>query len=146
MVFCCKGFWRKVEMYLLVCLTAWLYVVFKQGCCDSNNLVLHFKMIIQVCFLFRAGFRFRLLFNVVLLYRPPFNRPPQMPEPDFPCQPPMTPFKQFLIAQDDSISEEEAVKRYNQYKLDFKKNQLNEYFLAHKHEEWSVLQCRMISC
>lgn len=61
-----------------------------------------------------------------------------MPEPEYPCQPPMTPFKQFLSSQDDSISEEEAVKRYNQYKLDFKKTQLNEYFLAHKHEEWSV--------
>ena len=61
-----------------------------------------------------------------------------MPEPEYPCQPPMTPFKQFLSTQDDSISEEEAVKRYNQYKLDFKKTQLNEYFLAHKHEEWWV--------
>lgn len=57
-------------------------------------------------------------------------------EPDFPCQPPMTPFKQFLASQDDSISEEDAVKKYNHYKLEFKKTQLNEYFLAHKNEEW----------
>lgn len=61
---------------------------------------------------------------------------PQMPEPEFPCQPPLIPFKQFLASQDDTISEEEAVARYNQYKLDFKKTQLNEYFLAHKDEEW----------
>lgn len=51
----------------------------------------------------------------------------------------MIPFKQFLGSQDDSISEEEAVKRYNQYKLDFKKTQLSEYFLKHKDEEWCVL-------
>jgi len=65
----------------------------------------------------------------------PFPRPP-VQDPEFPCQPPMIPFKQFLSSQDDSISEEEAVKRYNQYKLEFKKTQLNEYFLAHKQEEW----------
>jgi len=62
----------------------------------------------------------------------------QIPDPEYPCQPPMVLFKQFLANQDESISEEEAVKRYNQYKLEFKKTQLNDFFLAHKDEEWLV--------
>lgn len=73
--------------------------------------------------------------NLTLLL---LNCRPPIPDPEYPCQPPMIPFKQFLASQDDSISEEEAVKRYNQYKLDFKKTQLNEYFLKHKDEEWWV--------
>lgn len=51
----------------------------------------------------------------------------------------MQSFKQFLQTQDDNISDEEAIRKYNEYKLDFKRLQLNEFFVAHKDEEWLVL-------
>lgn len=37
---------------------------------------------------------------------------------------------------DDSVDETEAVKRYNQYKLDFRRQQLQDFFLLHKDQEW----------
>ncbi|XP_041473947.1 serrate RNA effector molecule homolog isoform X3 [Lytechinus variegatus] len=48
----------------------------------------------------------------------------------------MLSFKQFLAKQEDSIDDQEAVKKYNAYKLEFHKAQLSEFFLAHKDEEW----------
>lgn len=45
-------------------------------------------------------------------------------------------FKQFLASQDDNISDEEAMKRFNDYKMDFRKQQIKEFFLQHKDEEW----------
>lgn len=57
-------------------------------------------------------------------------------EPDFPTQPPLLTFKQYLTQQDDAISEEDAIKRYNDYKIDFKRQQISEFFLTHKEEEW----------
>lgn len=45
-------------------------------------------------------------------------------------------FKQFLTTQEDNIDDQEAVKKYNEYKLEFKKGQLSDFFLAHKDEEW----------
>ena len=48
----------------------------------------------------------------------------------------MLTFKQFLTQQDDTIGEEDAIKKYNEYKLDFKRQQISEFFLAHKEEEW----------
>ncbi|XP_076354996.1 arsenic resistance protein 2 isoform X4 [Tachypleus tridentatus] len=51
-------------------------------------------------------------------------------------QPPMMTFKQFLAAQDDNIGDQEAIKKYNEYKLDFKRQQINEFFISHKEEEW----------
>ncbi|XP_071493608.1 serrate RNA effector molecule homolog [Diadema antillarum] len=48
----------------------------------------------------------------------------------------MLSFKQFLASQEDSIDDQEAVKKYNEYKLEFHKAQLSEFFLAHKDEEW----------
>ena len=48
----------------------------------------------------------------------------------------MMAFKQFLGSQDDSIGDEEAVRKYNDYKDEFKRQQLNEFFLSHKEEEW----------
>uniref|UniRef100_A0AAQ5Z5W6 Serrate, RNA effector molecule n=1 Tax=Amphiprion ocellaris TaxID=80972 RepID=A0AAQ5Z5W6_AMPOC len=35
-----------------------------------------------------------------------------------------------------SVDETEAVKRYNQYKLDFRRQQLQDFFLQHKDQEW----------
>ncbi|XP_074656901.1 serrate RNA effector molecule homolog [Tubulanus polymorphus] len=63
----------------------------------------------------------------------PEKRPPN---PDYPSQPLQMTFKQFLASQDDSISDEEAVKKFAEYKLEFHRDQINEFFLAHKDEEW----------
>ncbi|CAL1546055.1 unnamed protein product [Lymnaea stagnalis] len=57
-------------------------------------------------------------------------------DPEYPTQPPMMTFKQFLSKQDDTISQDEAIKLFDDYKLDFKRQQINEFFLAHKDEEW----------
>ena len=57
-------------------------------------------------------------------------------DPDYPTQPPMLTFKLFLTQQDDTIGEEDAIKKYNEYKLDFKRQQISEFFLSHKEEEW----------
>jgi len=53
-------------------------------------------------------------------------------------QPVMMSFKAFLGTQDDSISDEEAIKKYAEYKLEFKRQQLNEFFVTHKDEECSI--------
>ena len=53
-------------------------------------------------------------------------------------QPAMMSFKTFLGTQDDTISDEEAIKKYAEYKLEFKRQQLNEFFVSHKDEEWYV--------
>ncbi|KAL0268500.1 UNVERIFIED_CONTAM: hypothetical protein PYX00_010419 [Menopon gallinae] len=51
-------------------------------------------------------------------------------------QPAMMSFKSFLQSQDDTITDEEAMAKYNEYKMEFKRQQLNEFFVAHKDEEW----------
>lgn len=48
-------------------------------------------------------------------------------------------FKHFLQDQDDNIEQEDAVKRYSEYKTDFKKTQIAEFFTAHKDEDWLVV-------
>lgn len=50
----------------------------------------------------------------------------------------MMTFKQYLTQQDDNINDQDAIKKYNEYKQEFKKIQINEFFLAHKEEEWYV--------
>lgn len=45
-------------------------------------------------------------------------------------------FQEFLLNTDDNMDETESVKRYNQYKLDFRRQQLQEFFLQHKEQEW----------
>ncbi|KAG8195771.1 hypothetical protein JTE90_004777 [Oedothorax gibbosus] len=67
------------------------------------------------------------------------NQQQQREEPGL-TQPAMMTFKQFLASQDDSIDDQEAVKKYNEYKLEFKRQQINEFFLAHKDEEWFKLK------
>ncbi|CAG2120869.1 unnamed protein product, partial [Medioppia subpectinata] len=52
-----------------------------------------------------------------------------------PTQPPMMTFKQFLGTQGDDIDDQIAVKKYSDYKLDFKRKQIIEFFNAHKDEE-----------
>ena len=53
-----------------------------------------------------------------------------------PTQPAMMTFKAFLQSLPDNISDQDAIKKFNEYKVDFKKQQINEFFLAHKEEEW----------
>lgn len=62
--------------------------------------------------------------------------PEQPQNPDLQTQPAMLTLKQFLATQDDSISDSDAIEKYNEYKLEFKRQQLNEFFVAHKDEEW----------
>ncbi|XP_033024917.1 serrate RNA effector molecule homolog [Lacerta agilis] len=58
-------------------------------------------------------------------------------EVDLGIAPPvMKNFKEFLLSLDDSVDETEAVKRYNDYKLDFQRQKMQDFFLAHKDEEW----------
>ncbi|KAK3577793.1 hypothetical protein CHS0354_000209 [Potamilus streckersoni] len=57
-------------------------------------------------------------------------------DPEYPTQPPIMTFKQFLGQQEDNISDQDAIKKYNEYKLEFQKQQISEFFLAHKEEEW----------
>ncbi|KAM4537266.1 serrate RNA effector molecule homolog [Odontesthes bonariensis] len=61
-----------------------------------------------------------------------------MVDPDLPPPgpPTMRSFKEFLLNMEDSVDETEAVKRYNQYKLDFRRQQLQDFFLQHKEQEW----------
>lgn len=59
-------------------------------------------------------------------------------------QPPMMTFKAFLVTQEDTITDEEAIKRYNEYKLEFRRQQLNEFFVAHKDEEWYVTKLLLL--
>ena len=55
---------------------------------------------------------------------------------EMPTQPAMMTFKAFLQSLPDNISDQDAIKKFNEYKVDFKKQQINEFFLAHKEEEW----------
>ncbi|CAB3999719.1 Hypothetical predicted protein [Paramuricea clavata] len=50
--------------------------------------------------------------------------------------PAMLTFKQFLSSQADDIEDMEAVRKYQEYKLEFRKTQIADFFTAHKEEEW----------
>lgn len=51
-------------------------------------------------------------------------------------QPAMLTLKQFLATQDDTISDDVAITKYNEYKVEFRRSQMNEFFISHKDEEW----------
>lgn len=63
-----------------------------------------------------------------------------------PPPPIMKSFKEFLLSLDDSVDETEAVKRYNEYKIDFRRQQMQDFFLAHKDEEWYDLIRFILKC
>ena len=48
----------------------------------------------------------------------------------------MLSFKQFLTQQDDNIDESAAIAAYNEYKAEFKRKQMEEFFEEHKEEDW----------
>ncbi|VDK40210.1 unnamed protein product [Taenia asiatica] len=51
-------------------------------------------------------------------------------------RPPLMPFKRFLEPLDDFVTDEEAVAKYKEYKESFNKRYIEEFFEAHKNEEW----------
>ncbi|VDK74247.1 unnamed protein product [Gongylonema pulchrum] len=53
--------------------------------------------------------------------------------------PVMMTFKKFLATQDDSITDEEAIAKYSEYKLEFRRQELQKFFTAHKDEQWWVM-------
>lgn len=59
---------------------------------------------------------------------------------DFDAFPVMMSFKAFLETQDDYITDEEALAKYGEYKLEFKRQKLNEFFVLHKSQEWFKLK------
>lgn len=63
-------------------------------------------------------------------------RGPTAGDNELQTQPPMLSFKQFINSQDDNITDVEAVKKFGDYRTDFSKQQINEFFLLHKDEEW----------
>lgn len=48
----------------------------------------------------------------------------------------MLSFKQFLTQQEDDIEEFDAITSYNNYKSEFKKKLIEEFFEEHKEEDW----------
>lgn len=50
----------------------------------------------------------------------------------------MLTFKKFLATVDETISDEDAITKYNDYKTEFKKQQIQKFFDLHKDEEWYV--------
>ncbi|CAH8538087.1 unnamed protein product [Schistosoma turkestanicum] len=55
-------------------------------------------------------------------------------------RPPVIPFKRFLDPLDDLITEEEACTKYKEYKEGYMKRHTEEFFDAHKNEEWLRLR------
>ncbi|KAF2880946.1 hypothetical protein ILUMI_25227 [Ignelater luminosus] len=79
-------------------------------------------------------------YNHYQSYHQPAHREPPSSVTSESQQPVMMSFKAFLAAQDDNISDSEAVEKYNEYKLEFQRQQLNEFFVAHKDDEWFRLK------
>lgn len=75
-------------------------------------------------------------FQAAPMVQPSNNPREQHPTSDGLTQPPMMTLKQYLATQDDSIGDDVAITKYNEYKVEFKRSQLNEFFVAHKDEEW----------
>ena len=65
-----------------------------------------------------------------------------MPGPKVPR---MMTFKEFLNAQEDDIDDVEAVRRFQEYKTEFKRTALSDFFVLHKEEEWYVMLLSVLS-
>ncbi|XP_019877374.2 serrate RNA effector molecule homolog isoform X2 [Aethina tumida] len=79
-------------------------------------------------------------YNHYAPYHQPAHREPASAPQIEGQPPPMMSFKAFLATQDDNISDSEAIEKYNDYKLEFQRQQLNEFFVAHKDDEWFRLK------
>lgn len=51
-------------------------------------------------------------------------------------------FQNYYYFQDDSITDDEAIKKYHDYKSEFKRTELHNFFVAHKDEEWLIALSR----
>ena len=51
-------------------------------------------------------------------------------------QPAMQTFKQFPLKLEDNVGDQEAIKKYNEYKSKFRRERVEEFFKAHQNEEW----------
>ena len=56
-----------------------------------------------------------------------------------PAVPTLMSFKDFIMQQEDDIDEVESVRRYQEYKVEFKRTQINDFFVLHKGAEWWVI-------
>ncbi|XP_055347029.1 serrate RNA effector molecule homolog B-like [Paramacrobiotus metropolitanus] len=56
--------------------------------------------------------------------------------PNGPTQPALMSFRQFMGTLDENVEQDEVNQKYREYKIDFKRQQIHEFFLAHKDEEW----------
>ncbi|KAA0186173.1 putative arsenite-resistance protein 2 [Fasciolopsis buskii] len=63
-------------------------------------------------------------------------RLPMSSEEEGMYRPPLVPFKRFLEPLDDLITEEDACTKYREYKETYAKRHIEEFFEAHKSEEW----------
>jgi len=59
--------------------------------------------------------------------------PPEKPNTGSPH---LMSFKDFVSQQEDDINEEQAVQRYQEYKVEFKRTQINDFFVIKKKDEW----------
>ena len=50
----------------------------------------------------------------------------------------------FLGTQDDAITDEEAAAKYNEYKLEFRRQQLNEFFVSHRLVQIRVVKSKSL--
>ena len=57
----------------------------------------------------------------------------------------MMSMKQFIAAQDENITDSEANKRYAEYRAEFRRQQINEFFNLHKDEEWYDIHVNSLS-
>lgn len=73
----------------------------------------------------------------IIFFRPDVDQQSQASQGNH--APAMMTFKQFLNAQDDNIGDEEAFNKYQEYKLEFRKTQMSDFFQQHKEEEWYVV-------
>ena len=55
-------------------------------------------------------------------------------------------FKQFMMEQDDSINEDQAVNKYNEYKQNISAKFISSYFEEHKNDEWFQEKYHPVYC
>lgn len=58
------------------------------------------------------------------------------PEAPYPTQPPKLTFKRFVLTLEDDVTEKDSMQRYKTYLAEFNKDQIREFFLKHKDEDW----------